>query len=130
MVVSSYQNFFSKKERKFNFGGRVKCRVLPPFQTKGNTSESVNQLVKLMQTRMQQEYDLLNEEIGLEKQYLRRAPGEEALDEARAAEDFLNLNENDFDMDSSMNGDNLANESVRSDDNNNSITEDSLKKYK
>jgi len=79
---------------------------------------------------MQQEYDLLNEEIGLEKQYLRRAPGEEALDEARAAEDFLNLNENDFDMDSSMNGDNLANESVRSDDNNNSITEDSLKKYK
>lgn len=139
MVVSSYQNFFSKKERKFNFGGYVKCRVLPPFQTRGMTPDSVNQLVKLMQTRMQREYDLLNEEIGLEKQYLRiEGVDEEKRDESKEVqEDFLNLNECDFtDMDSSMTHENIGvgNESgVLSDDNNNSITDEQqqqTKKYK
>ncbi len=94
------------------------------------TPDSVNQLVKLMQTRMQNEYDLLNEEIGLEKKYLRVVSEDLVDDEAKMPDDLVNLNENDFDMDMSMTADNLGNESVRSDDNNNSITEDCLKKYK
>lgn len=135
MVVSNYQNFFSKSERKFNFGGYVKCRVLPPFQTKGMTADNVNQLVKLMQTRMQREYDSLNEEIGLEKKYLRNVMDESAQKEesGEPKEDFLNLNECDFnEMDSSMTCDNLGNDEsgILSDDNNNSITEDNAKKFK
>ena len=55
---------------------------------------------------------------------------EETVDEARQAEEFLNLDENDFEnLDSSVVGENFGNESLRSDDNNNSVTEDSLKKH-
>jgi len=132
MVVSSYQNFFSKKERKFNFGGYVKCRVLPPFQTKGMTSDSVNQLIKLLQNKMQAEYDSLNQEIGLEKKYLRIISEEASPEEEQKplSDDFLNINENDFEMDaSSMIYDNIANDSINH-DNNNSLNEDYSKKYK
>ena len=92
---------------------------------------------------MQREYDMLNEEIGLENQYLRNNFNNEEIDEhnidaeteaetrGALSEDFLNIDENDFDLDSSMTYDNIENESVKSDDNNNSITEDlSSKKFK
>lgn len=95
MVTSSYLNFFSTDERKFESGGRVKCRVLPPFQTKGMTSDSVNQLAKLLQTKMQKEFDLLNDEIGLEKKYLNDKIDNNNEDISKV-EDFTTLNENDF----------------------------------
>lgn len=98
MVTSSYLNFFSTDERKFESGTRVKSRVLPPFQTKGMTADSVNQLAKLLQSKMQKEFDLLNEEIGLHEKYLckKNIDGRVDNEETLNTDDFLTLNENDF----------------------------------
>lgn len=143
MVTSSYLDFYSKFERKFDFGGKVKCRVLPPFQTKGMTSESVNQLVKLMQNKMQKEFDDLNEEIGLSEQYKRVTTKSE--DNTQKVEDSLNHNEiendnelhdseNDFEHLNASSYENFANESFKegfiSDNNNNSIHDEDSKKIK
>jgi hypothetical protein len=70
VVNSSYLNFYSKKERKFLNSGKVKVRVLPPFQTQGMTLDSVSQLSKHLHELMQKEFDQLNKEIGLDEKYL------------------------------------------------------------
>jgi lysophosphatidate acyltransferase len=67
IVTSSYLNFYNKKEKYWNDGAHIKMRVLPPFQTKGMTSESVNQLIKHIQEKMQKEFDTLNKEIHLDE---------------------------------------------------------------
>ncbi len=69
MVNSSYLNFYNKKEKKFLNSGKIKVKVLPPFQTQGMTLDSVNQLSKHLHELMQREFHLLNKEIGLEEKY-------------------------------------------------------------
>lgn len=106
MVTSSYANFFSMKERKYNFNGQVKVRVLPPFQTKGMTSDSVNQLTKHLQDTMQKEFDTLNKEINLDPKYYTQS-------KTRMVDELLpvistNLNDDSIDL-------------TQNDDNNNSI---------
>lgn len=128
MVSSSYQNFFSKTEGKWNSSGYVKCRVLPPFQTKGMTSDSVNQLVKLIQGKMQKEFDSLNDEIGLEDKY--KAPLSESFIEENQKQnkedmDFEHLDASDLDQNES-----LLSQSCVSDNNNNSVIEEESKKSK
>lgn len=120
MVVSSYQNFFCKAEGKWNASGYVKCRVLPPFQTKGMTPDSVNQLLKLIQGKMQKEFNDLNDEIGLEQKY--RAPLTESMcedqDQNKDDMDFEHLDASGCNMD----------QSVISDNNNNSLLDEESKK--
>ena len=124
MVASSYHDFFSKTEKRWASSGHVKCRVLPPFQTKGMTPDSVSQLAKLIQTKMQKEFTALNEEMGLIKQQ------QDSLIEDEA----LNAYDLDFEhLDTSV-LDNEQNESLSqsylSDKNNNSIIEEEPKKSK
>jgi len=69
IVTSSYSNFYNKKEKKFLPNGQVKLRVLPPFQTRGMNFESVNQVTKHLQEKMQKEFELLNKEMDLDKCY-------------------------------------------------------------
>lgn len=132
MVTSSYLNFYSKAERKWNFGGKVKCRVLPPFQTKGMTSDSVDQLSKHIRNKMQKEFDDLNIEMGLDEKYRRKestVSEEVEEDENKFTEEFLNLNENDFEnLEASVLGDESINKDCLNDDNNNSINDDNSKK--
>lgn len=133
MVTSSYANFYSKKERKWNFGGEVKCKVLPPFQTKGMTPDSVNQLAKLMHSKMQKEFDLLNDEIGLEKKYCHQeSQSVIEADETQKQEDFDNGFEH-LETSSYENEYVDNNESIKeclSDNNNNSINDEEIKKMK
>lgn len=130
MVTSSYLNFYSKAERKFNTGGKVKVRVLPPFQTKGLNADSVNQLTKHLREKMQKEFDLLNEEIGLDKKYLSDKSVES--ESSQKQEDFLHVNETEVEcLDSIL--ENAYEESLKeclNDDNNNSINEEDTKKFK
>lgn len=44
-------------------------RYLEPIETKGMSIDQVNQLLGEVQSRMQREYDKLNEEIKLDKKY-------------------------------------------------------------
>ena len=69
IVTSSYLNFFCKKENKFLSNGRVKVRVLPPFETKSIQLENINEVVEQFQERMQAEFDSLNREIQLDSKY-------------------------------------------------------------
>lgn len=126
MVFSSYQNFFSKTEGKWNSTGYVKCRVLPPFQTKGMTSDSVNQLVKLIQGKMQKEFDALNDEIGLEDKY--KAPLSESMleeEDTNKEEDFEHLDASCIDQNESV-----LSQGCVSDNDNNSVLEEESKKSK
>lgn len=41
IVMSSYQDFYSKKERRFTSPGRCQVRVLPPVSTEGLTPDDV-----------------------------------------------------------------------------------------
>ena len=119
MVTSSYLNFYSKKEKKFLFNGQVKVRVLPPFQTKGMTADSVNQLTKHLQESMQREFDLLNKEINLDEKYYTKklsAPLLSNLDESVMSN-----------ADKTMDSEKLN--QTQNDDNNNSINEEETKKY-
>ena len=91
-------NFYSKKEKKWVSGGKVKIRVLPPFQTKGMTIDSVGQLTKHLQEKMQKEFDLLNQEMNLDKKYLIKSENlgsndHESLE--HIPEESLSINEND-----------------------------------
>ena len=69
IVTSSYLNFFCKKENKFLSNGRVKVRVLPPFETMSIQLENINEVVEQFQERMQAEFDSLNREIQLDSKY-------------------------------------------------------------
>lgn len=69
VVTSSYLNFYSKKERKFTSNGKVKIRVLKPVETCDLTLDNVTDLAKQMQERMQNAFDLINREIGLDAKY-------------------------------------------------------------
>ena len=125
-------NFFNPNEKKFLNGGLVKVRVLPPFQTKGMTTDSVSQLTKHLQEKMQHEFDLLNSEIHLDEKYLNKSlSGDElSLNGTSTSEDLNNL------LESSLEDNNL-NENEKSlihnfsmenkilnDDNNKSINDD------
>jgi lysophosphatidate acyltransferase len=106
MVTSSYANFFSIKERKYDFNGQVKVRVLPPFQTKGMTPDSVNQLTKHLQDTMQREFDTLNKEINLGAEYYTSKKQESP--QSPQSPEISNLNDDSIDL-------------TQNDDNNNSI---------
>lgn len=127
MVTSSYLNFYSKKERKFKFGGEVKVRVLPPFQTKGMKLDSVNQLTKHLQDRMQKEYDLLNKEMNLEERYYTKP----ALNESMSSNNYENkcekLDSSNISLNQSFSLD--EKDKTINDDNNNSINEEENKKF-
>ncbi len=69
IVTSSYLNFFCKKENKFLSNGRVKVRVLPPFETKNIQLENINEIVEQFQEKMQAEFNSLNREIQLASKY-------------------------------------------------------------
>lgn len=77
VVTTCYSNFYNKRERKFLNTGEVKCKVLPPFQTKGLGIDAVSNLTKHLQTVMQRELDELNREIGLDPKYLVPPPPED-----------------------------------------------------
>lgn len=89
------------------------------------TSDSVNQLVKLIQGKMQKEFDALNDEIGLENKY--KAPlGESMLEEdVNKEEDFEHLDASDIDHNES-----ILSQGCVSDNNNNSVVEEESKKSK
>jgi hypothetical protein len=63
VVTSSYGKFYNKKEKKWSDSGEIKVKVLPPFQTRGMTPDSVDQLTKHLRDTMQKEFDLLNKKI-------------------------------------------------------------------
>lgn len=79
VVTSSYSNFYNAKEKKFLNEGKIKVRVLPPFQTSGMSEADVAQLTKHMQEAMQKEFDSLNKEIGLEEKYYTKASNESSI---------------------------------------------------
>jgi hypothetical protein len=70
VIISSYLNFYNKKEKKFLASGLVKVRVLPPFHTTGMKQNSVNELSKHLHHQMQNEFEKLNKEINLNEKYL------------------------------------------------------------
>ena len=149
MVTSSYLNFYSKKEKKFLFDGEVKVkiiifqisnrsissyslkkklkkvRVLPPFQTKGMTSDSVNQLTKHLHEAMQKEYDLLNKEIRLDEKYYTKKVAPIAVSELDVKDE---LNESVMSNLEETEGSEKLN-MTQNDDNNNSIIEEDMKKF-
>lgn len=49
--------------------GQVRVKVLPPFQTQGMSLDSVNELTKHLQDKMQKEFDLLNKQVNLDSKY-------------------------------------------------------------
>lgn len=109
-------------------------RVLPPFQTRGMDLESVNQLTKHLQDKMQKEFELLNKEINLEEKYYtvfetKQANNETLLaDKGDQTQDFSRLN---FiqDLDSQIEISNLhLTSQLLNDSNNNSINDDETKK--
>jgi len=142
VVVSSYLNFFSNQERKFLNGGLVKVRVLPPFQTKGMTADSVGQLTKHLQEKMQHEFDLLNSEINLDEKYLTKTTSGDASSCSTLNDSSLNttcasdelhqvLNSSLDDEAASFNDkekDFSMENKILNDDNNNSINDDEKNK--
>lgn len=130
VVISSYLDFFSHDEKKFLQGGKIKVRVLPPFQTKGMTADDVNQLTKHLQGKMQQEYDLLNSEINLSEQYLNRSACTEDLLNS-SSEDTNNKLAEDLDQSSLLLKDTFNStmeKQILNDDNNNSINDEESNK--
>ena len=77
IVTSSYLNFFCKRENKFLSNGRVKVRVLPPFETKDIQLENINDVVQQFQEKMQTEFDSLNREIKLDQKYYAKNENQE-----------------------------------------------------
>ena len=137
MVVSSYLNFYCKKEKKF-LPGEVKVKVLAPFQTRGMDEDSVGQLTKHMQDTMQKEFELINKEINLDEKYYTIIENR-SLDTSTAANvGISNSNTSspnliNFSQSSSMPNDESLNDTNRSllnDDNNNSINEEDIGKKK
>lgn len=133
-MTSSYSNFYHKKEKKFEFGGKVKVRVLPPFNTTGMTVDSVGQLTKHLQDRMQKEFDLLNKEIGLDQKYYPKAECEEEINEKVVDETRTFVQDLDYtqisdvtQMNSLINQTDLTNQ-IPNDSNNNSVTEEEISK--
>jgi hypothetical protein len=123
-------DFFSHDEKKFLQGGKIKVRVLPPFQTKGMTADDVNQLTKHLQGKMQQEYDLLNSEINLSEQYLNRSACTEDLLNS-SSEDTNNKLAEDLDQSSLLLKDTFNStmeKQILNDDNNNSINDEESNK--
>ncbi|CAF0790331.1 unnamed protein product [Brachionus calyciflorus] len=133
VVTSSYSNFYNKKEKKFNFVGKVKVRVLPPFQTTGMDSDSVNQLSKHLQDKMQKEFDLLNKEIGLDEKYYVKSKNDKVDNDLTRTTfvqdlDYTQLNDLTH-LNSLINQtDSIYLSQVQSDSNNNSINEEDQKK--
>lgn len=129
-MTSSYSNFYNKKEKKFNFGGKVKVRVLPPFNTTGMTLESVGQLTKHLRDRMQKEFDLLNKEIGLDQKYYLQTESNELTKENNdhTAENLIQdldyTQVSDVTQMNSMINQTEINSQIQNDSNNNSITEE------
>ncbi|RNA12802.1 1-acyl-sn-glycerol-3-phosphate acyltransferase alpha [Brachionus plicatilis] len=130
VVTSSYSNFYHKREKKFDFGGKVKVRVLPPFNTTGMTLDSVAQLTKHLQDLMQREFDLLNKEIGLDQKYYIKAKSNEETNEK--THDVTRTFVQDLDytqisdvtqMNSLISQTDLTSQ-LQNDSNNNSVTED------
>lgn len=133
VVTSSYLNFFSNDEHKLLNGGKIKVRVLPPFQTKGMTADSVAQLTKHLQTKMQQEFDSLNSEINLDEQYLNKSISSSTDEILNSSGEDLN-NIINSSLDESINKESLSlntqtlnttmENKILNDDNNNSINDD------
>lgn len=90
------------------------------------TSDSVNQLVKLIQGKMQKEFDALNDEIGLEDKY--KAPLSESMleeEDTNKEEDFEHLDASCIDQNESV-----LSQGCVSDNDNNSVLEEESKKSK
>ncbi len=94
--------------------------------------QSVNQLTKHLQEKMQKEYDNLNQEINLDKKYYKQELTDSATglqtSECRAVHDLSmsdlsDLNETNPDC-KSINLDTSDSKQIQSDNNNNSINED------
>lgn len=66
VVASSYANFYSKRERRFDLDGQVRVRVLEPVQTRGLTIDAVNELATKCRDLMQAEFDALNKEMNID----------------------------------------------------------------
>lgn len=62
IVFSSYSNFYSKNEKRFD-EGKVLVEILPPIPTKGLKAEDVADLAERTRTTMLEVFDRLNEEI-------------------------------------------------------------------
>ena len=103
--------------------GEVVVSVLPPYQTKGTSSESIGRLSQHLQEKMQKEFDRLNSLIRLDEKYLVKKV-EEVTEDWDITDLKYKADDDDVDVDSTtLNPDLYAN-----DDNNNSINEDENKK--
>ncbi len=95
--------------------------------------QSVNQLTKHLQEKMQREYDLLNEEINLNKKYYKQESNI-SVSHLQTSEcdavhdlsmtDLSDLNETNPDCKSITDTSDLKTSQIQSDNNNNSINED------
>jgi len=121
------------EEKKFLQNDEIKVRILPPFQTKGMSLQSVNQLTKHLQEKMQNEYDLLNQEINLDKKYYKQESTTNLVSDLQTSEcsavhdlsmsDLTDLNETNPDC-KNLDTSDLKASQIPSDNNNNSINED------
>ena len=123
IVASSYLNFYSKRERKFLSNGLVKVNVLPPFQTRGMTLDSIDQLTKHIHDAMQKEFDRLNQEIHLDARYY---PSESKSNEEDAADDTSSsTTSTNKTKTTSKSSSSIEKQSAKDDDyNNNSLNDD------
>ncbi|KAK3728764.1 hypothetical protein RRG08_013490 [Elysia crispata] len=62
VVFSSYDNFYNKKERRFN-EGKVVVEILEPISTKGLTSSDVTDLTERTRQVMLKTFDKISQEV-------------------------------------------------------------------
>jgi len=62
IVFSSYNNFYNKKEKRFD-EGPVLVEILPPIPTTGLTKDDVTDLTEKTRNLMLESFDRLNKEV-------------------------------------------------------------------
>ena len=89
--------------------------------------DSVNQLTKHLQDRMQKEYDLLNKEMNLEERYYTKPALNESVTSNNYEKKCEKLDSSNISLNQSFSLD--EKDKTINDDNNNSINEEENKKF-
>ncbi|KRY86239.1 1-acyl-sn-glycerol-3-phosphate acyltransferase alpha [Trichinella pseudospiralis] len=63
VVFSSYRNFYSKLERRFDSGGLIIVEVLPPIDTIGSDENQVAMLAESTRLKMLETFNTISEEV-------------------------------------------------------------------
>ncbi|KRX78563.1 U4/U6 small nuclear ribonucleoprotein Prp4, partial [Trichinella sp. T6] len=63
VVFSSYRNFYSKLERRFDSGGLIIVEVLPPIDTTGSDENQVAVLAESTRLKMLETFSTISEEV-------------------------------------------------------------------